>query len=553
MTPPLLAIALDAADLDLLHAWAGRGLLPNLKRILEQGACFKLDNHPLYRNEVPWVSLLTGCFPEQTGYWTPLRYQPQRYRVRDGGGYSFAARRPLHALAAGRRVTVFDIPHCGRLFSGLEGIQVLGWGAHSPMGRPQSLPGGLLRELRRRFGAHPAMRMQNRGSWWDGTRLKRLHAALLEGVRRRGAILRALVEEHPADLHLLAFGELHIAGHHFWHLSDPGHPAHGRNVPPLEDLLLDIYRETDRELGTVLERMPGDAATLVFSPEGGAANWCDLNSLLFLPEFLFRWNFPGHALFADAGFSGPAAVPDRTDWVEAVWHDHFADLPPAWLPAPLHRLFRCLAGRPGCHFPFYILRRLGRLQWQPPAWYRPWWPQMKAFALPSYGDGYIRFNLKGREPNGIVEPTGSAALSRELERKLLGLRDPRSGRKLVQDVIHVRTALAGVPPELHPDADLVVRWEQGANDMAEDSAAGRLGPAPFWKSGSHRPTGFVIGLGPTLSPTRPPGRAQVIDVAPTILSLLGVPRPAGMKGTPLFLRNGRSGRGIGEGRGNERA
>lgn len=537
MGPPLLAVALDAADIDLLRAWAGQGMLPHLARIIERGTCYPLDNHPLYRNEAPWVGLLTGCFPERTGYWTPLRFSPGRYRAFDGGGYSFAAQRPFYAQAPGRRVNVFDLPHCGRLFAGVAGVQVLGWGAHSPMGGPQSLPAGLFRDLRRRFGTHPAMRMQNRGSWWDGARLRRLHAALIEGVRRRGAILRALLAEHPADLQLFAFGELHIAGHHFWHLSDRGHPAYGRNAPLLPDLLLDVYRAVDRELGTVLERMPGNADLLVFSPEGGAANCCDLNSLLFLPEFLFRWSFPGRSLLAGAGKEeGPAVIPPGHDWVEAVWRDLYANLPPSWMPGPMRSAFRRLAAWPGCRFPAYALRRLGALQWQPPAWYRPWWPRMKAFALPSYGDGYIRVNLKGREPRGIVEPAGYDPLCRELQDKLLRLRDPRSGRRLVREVVRVRSSLARIAEDLRPDADLVVLWERQPNDMAEDAEAGRLGPAPFWKSGSHRPTGFLIGLGPGISPAAPPGRARVIDVAPTILGLLGVPGPGGMEGTPLFRR-----------------
>ena len=38
--------------------------------------------------------------------------------------------------------------------------------------------------------------------------------------------MRALLAEHPADLTVLAFSEIHIAGHHFWHLGDPAHPAY---------------------------------------------------------------------------------------------------------------------------------------------------------------------------------------------------------------------------------------------------------------------------------------------------------------------------------------
>jgi predicted AlkP superfamily phosphohydrolase/phosphomutase len=538
MAARVLAIALDAADWQLIRRFAGEGLLPNLKAIADQGAFRALENQPLYSNESPWVSLLTGCLPGKTGYWTPLRYAPRGYRVGNGGAYSFAPYQPFFALAPGRRVTMFDLPHCGRLFPAVDGVQVLGWGAHSPMCGGRSQPAGLLAALRRRFGPHPALRTQDRGSWWDGGRLRRLHVGLLEGVRRRGAILRALRREHPADLSLLAFSEIHIAGHHFWHLSDPAHPAFGRNNPPLPDLLLDIYRETDRELGRLLDGMAADENLLVFSPEGGAANCYDLNSMVFLPEILFRWNFPGRTLFrspgGDDGAAAAIAVPRIKDWPEALWNDHYSALPPHWLPRPLRGIARRAAAVPGCRFPFYLLRRLGALQWQPATWYRPWWPAMKAFALPSYGDGCIRVNLRGREPQGIVSPQGYDALCRELSERLLALRDPRSGKPLVREVIRTRAGLAGVEAGRLPDADLVVLWERQANDMVEDTEAGRLGPAPFWKTGSHQPTGFVIGLGPGIARSAPRGQGRVVDLAPTVLELLGADADLRLDGRSLF-------------------
>jgi hypothetical protein len=406
------------------------------------------------------------------------------------------------------------------------------------MGNGRSRPAGLFRELRRRFGAHPAWRTQNRGSWWDSARLQRLRSALLEGIERRSRINRALLAEHPADLTLLAFSEIHIAGHHFWHLGDRGHPAQGRNRPPLADFLLEIYRATDRALGDLLEHVPTDANLLVFSPEGGATNSSDLNSLVFLPELLFRWNFPGRSLLAGgAGQDRPAPLVSRprfNDWVETVWNDHFSNLPPRWVPRTARPFFRNMAALPNCHFPFYALRRLGALQWQPPAWYRPWWPRMKAFALPSYGDGCIRINLKGREAQGIVDPQEYDAVCRELGAWLGELRDPRSDRPAVKEVVIVRDRLRHVARERHPDADLLVLWQDHANDMIEEKTLGRLGPVPFWKTGSHHPAGFVIGRGPDIPRRAAAGRARVSDLAPTVLGLLGIVQPASLEGRPLF-------------------
>ncbi len=539
MPNPLLAIALDAADGNLLRRWAGDGLLPNVRRLLDRGSAFTLANGPTYRNEHPWTSLLTGCSPDRTGYWTPLRYFPEGYRAADAGAFSFRPPyRPFYAWARGRRVTVFDLPHCGRLFDEVDGIQVLGWGAHSPMGGPRSRPREILPDLRRRFGRHPALRTQDRGSWWEDGRLRRLRAALLEGIRRRGAVVRALMAERPADLVVAAFSEAHVGGHHFWHLGDRGHPAHGHNRAPLADFLLDVYRQTDRELGRVLDGAPANANVLVFSPEGGAENWCDLNSMVFLPELLFRWSFPGRSLLAGGARDGSpreAVVHPRVkDWVEAVWLDRYDRLPPPWVPRSLAPPFRAAAAVPVLRFPFYVLRRLGPLQWQPAIWYRPWWPDMEAFALPSYGDGYIRVNLRGREPRGIVPAERMEPLCRALTERLLRLRDPRTGQAMVGEVVRTGGVHSDSGAGPRPDADLVVVWNRRANDMIEDPGSGILGPLPFWKTGSHRDEGFLVGLGPDIPGPRAPGRARTVDVAPTVLRLLGCERPDHLEGRPLF-------------------
>jgi predicted AlkP superfamily phosphohydrolase/phosphomutase len=192
-----------------------------------------------------------------------------------------------------------------------------------------------------------------------------------------------------------------------------------------------------------------------------------------------------------------------------------------------------MAAIPGGNFPFYALRRLGALQWQPAAWYRPWWPRMKAFALPSYGDGCIRINLKGREAQGVVAAEDYAGVCRELGEWLQRLRDPRSGRELVRDVVFPKDAKAGIAAERQPDAGLVVLWQDLANDMIEEKNLGRLGPLPFWKSGSHQPSGFVIGRGPGIR-QQAGGRAQVTDLAPTVLQLLDCALPPHLSGKPLF-------------------
>ena len=72
------------------------------------------------------------------------------------------------------------------------------------------------------------------------------------------------------------------------------------------------------------------------------------------------------------------------------------------------------------------------LHWQPALRYRHHWPRMPAFAVPSFYDGRIRINLKGRERDGVVEPSRYEETCRELETLLLECRNPRTGEPVVE-------------------------------------------------------------------------------------------------------------------------
>jgi hypothetical protein len=188
--------------------------------------------------------------------------------------------------------------------------------------------------------------------------------------------------------------------------------------------------------------------------------------------------------------------------------------------------------------PFELSRRGFRhVPWLPPNWYRPSWPRMKAFALPSFGDGLVRINVKGREPNGLVDPNDYHTVCDEVSEILFGLRDARNGVPMVFDIIRTRKDPLTDDDRLS-DADLVVAWQDDfCTDVAESPRFGRLGPYPHYRAGSHRHRGFICASGPGIQPGSAVEGGHVMDLAPTILQLLDVPIPEHIDGTPLSLRS----------------
>jgi predicted AlkP superfamily phosphohydrolase/phosphomutase len=54
-------------------------------------------------------------------------------------------------------------------------------------------------------------------------------------------------------------------------------------------------------------------------------------------------------------------------------------------------------------------------------WYQPAWPRMEAFALPSFSEGYVRLNVRGRERDGIVDPADFGRTADEVEAEPRGI------------------------------------------------------------------------------------------------------------------------------------
>jgi predicted AlkP superfamily phosphohydrolase/phosphomutase len=537
MRKTLIAIGLDSADPILLDEWASQGRLPNISRLREQGAYCSLRGPDLYLSEQAWTLVTTGCEATRTGYWSRWKFDSRNYHLQDTRAYSFSECRPFYALGPEYRCAIFDVPQT-RLSAHVNGIQVLAWGARSARTESASEPGCLLDRLIKKHGRHPGLD-RDHASYWNPIAVAWLERALLKGIARRAAICRDLLAREQWDFFFTVFGETHSAGHFFWHLSQD-HPLHPRKRIAAADPLLKTFQAVDRAIGEVLTARP-DANVILFSPEGMEANSVDLPSTLFLPELLYRFS-SGLTGMADGESS---SVPPSIQLPKALgWHRQLyalrSDTHPLrrrlrdWLPIEISRWWeRSSSPGPGPGYP----GSFGSLFHQPPMWYSPLWPGMKAFALPSISHGYIRINVRGRERDGLVSPSAYDRFCDELSGHLRALRDARSGRPLVERIVRTRQSPLEAGPHL-PDADLVVFYHSGPVDVIDSPTFGRIGPVPYSRTGGHANRGFAIIKAPGCSSGSTLPQGQVRDLAPTILALLGAPAPKGLNGVPLITERG---------------
>ncbi len=79
----------------------------------------------------------------------------------------------------------------------------------------------------------------------------------------------------------------------------------------------------------------------------------------------------------------------------------------------------------------------------------------------------------------------------------------------------------------------MVWQEEYPTETMESPEFGRFGPLPPYRAGSHRAEGFILASQPDQACDVPFSGGHVLDLAPTILNLMGVPIPEHLEGKPL--------------------
>jgi predicted AlkP superfamily phosphohydrolase/phosphomutase len=106
---------------------------------------------------------------------------------------------------------------------------------------------------------------------------------------------------------------------------------------------------------------------------------------------------------------------------------------------------------------------------------------------------------------------------------------------MVDRIVRTRKDASDRNPKL-PDPDLIIVWqEEFVTDVMDSPEYGRFGPMPPYRAGSHRANGFMLAVGPDIQPGSTVENGHALDIAPTILALMGAPIADHMEGKPVFM------------------
>jgi len=514
----------DGATFDLIKPWVAQGKLPNIAEIMRDGA------HGELRSTLPpmtfpaWTSFMTGKNPGKHGIYDFTRQRPGTYDLEfvNGGQRKTASFWKLLS-DAGRRAISISVP-CTYPPEPVNGIMLSGFDAPGLGGGGSKLdargmhPPTLCAELQAAVGGHPSGSFPiaeiNQG------RPDLALEKILSAIRQKAATTKYLIQKYPWDCAMILFGESDGVGHHFWKYCDRQSPLFTSRPPGMEDSIFRVYQELDRQLGELRDLLPPETTTLIMSDHGfGGVS----NNVLF-PNCWLR----------EQGMLGFRGGVSR--WVSRKL-DGLKVRAVAKLPSRFKRmLYRAAKGKVGG---IEAKVRYGIIDW----------PRTKAYFEENPYYPSLRINVKGRQPQGVVEPGQEyEKLRTELIERLEDWRHPDTGERIVERAYRREEVYQG--PHLEDAPDIVVHWSMHENYTYAFKVSSKSKglawleeidpnhPENFafftGKSGSHRDDGIFLAEGPGVLPGKTLQGAKIIDVAPTLLHLLDVPVPGDMDGRVLL-------------------
>ncbi len=500
----VFVIGLDGATFDLIEPWAREGKLPTFKRLMDEGAWGTLHCPIPPISAQSWASFATGKNPGKHGLIDFMEATPYLYSTRFVNSRMRAGKSFWRLLSeAGRSVGVLNVPitYPPEEVNGFVVAGCLSPGTSSQFVSPPELRKELL-------AAVPNYIIECADIELPSLTRRDRRAAFIEKVLAmldgRIAATRWLYEKFKPDLFIAAFTAFDRICHYLWKYMDLAlrdRFSQGE-IERYGDAILRVHQRQDEIIAEILEMIEPGTTVVMMSDHGFGPSYKRLN----IPGWLVEH---GYTTPLRKGKSLVSRAIDAT--IGSVIR---------FTPFGFRQFIKE-------RFPRLAAKAVTRVFFEGIDWSRT-----RAYTIGEFRSIYI--NLKGRQPQGIIEPGEEyEALRDELIEKLSALEDPTSGEPIVQRVYRREEVYSGELLDRSPD--LIVDWHYRYSFTSDVSRGPLVSPILdtkrlHWdKSGYHKPNGIFLAHGNDI---RPGARVEgiVMDATATILYEMGFPVPKDMDG-----------------------
>jgi predicted AlkP superfamily phosphohydrolase/phosphomutase len=504
----VFVLGLDGATWDLVKPLADAGDLPNLARLMGQGTSGTLQSVFPPLSPVAWTGIMTGKNSGKHGIFEFLEYShdPLHGRVNSSRAiqtelvWEVAGRHGKSTIAGG-----VPMSYPARKAPGFYLGDFL-----SPADAPDfASDKAIFAELEQAIGGpyRPWSTTVHDGGNEAGA-LKDLTEFLDHHLKA----VRFLMNRCPWDLFMFDLMATDRIQHELWHAWEPTHrEAKGRDLSSIKAGYVEFWKKLDEGVGAIEAELPPDTTLLLISDHGfGPIEWY-VNFNVWLLE------------------RGDIALQNSFYVKQKKWF-YDRGVTPEWfynmmvkLGLAEQRVGRFRGKQTGglermAESAFLSKRHID-------------WSKTKAYAQGNFGQIFV--NQKGRQPQGCVDPKDVRALLDDLKAGLLAIPHPETGEPLVEKVLEREDLYEGPHAHLAPDLTVVLRDWRYRTIGLHDFTTNKLISPSFGPTGDHRMEGVLIASGAGVRQGATLQPANLLDIAPTVLHLLGVPVPGDMDGRVL--------------------
>jgi len=507
----LLVILLDASEAALIEKWTDDGSLPNLGRLRAAGTYAHTRPEVLWMAGLPWFPFYTGRRYEYFPLPFYLVWDPEKMTLQRPSPGRLSLPVFWRALQeGGPRAVVIDMPWVPQP-EPFNGVEIAGWATHDTIFEEvQTYPPEYRAWIYKVFGKQ--IRYDENSAPMNAREFLRVRDKLCQITDRVAELSETLLRREAWDLFMVNFSTPHIAGHKLWDLTNVVGGYTEAQKAEMLDAMRQVYIACDRAVGRLLSVAGEDVNVIALAIHGMQDN---ITRNAILPEMLRR-------VLADEYLEGlplrkKGWLPALRSLVPADWRHAVKSRLPFWIQDQLTVFWRAGQGR---------------------------WKDKKAVSLPADVQGMIRINLKGREAEGVVEPGPEyETLCAEIMEGLRSFLDADTGEPFIQNITRLNADEKGQSTlKLDCYPDLTIDWVQTPARTHRALFSPKYGTIPWptplrnpeGRSGNHHMEGFIIAAGADIK-SGTIKDARMIDLAPTILALLGQPVPDEMDGRSLDI------------------
>lgn len=504
---PTLVVGLDGATFDVIDPMVREGKLPNIARLLEAGkkATLLSSNPPL--SPIAWTSITTGVNPGKHAIYD---FAHRARRSYDFIPYTSRDKRSPAVWdllgQEGKKVCVVNVPltyPAGKV----NGVMLSGFPSPA-QSSDWTYPIGLAGELERELGE---CEFQKPASLVGEGEEARLLDDLIRKTRNQVKVLSYLLKRERFDFVMTVFDGIDAASHPLWKYMDESHPKYNKtHAAEGRRALYGSYEIADEAIGDLLDLFDSQPNLVLLSDHG--------NGPVYYGVYINNWLVERKYMALKKGIKTRSKL-----WAFRR----------GWNMYNFFRIANKLGLLPGMEAAYGKRSiALDLVKRTSLSFMDVDWSKTRVYSFGNYGQLYV--NLKGREPQGIVEPGEEYDdLVRDVVQNLGQLKDPKRGNVMFDQILTNQELYKGPDSIDGPDVlFLDSKMLYDAHRFFEFASNSLVTAHPVY-SGNHKREGILVCSGPDFKGQGGLPNPSILDITPTILALENLEVPSYMDGRVL--------------------